>query len=138
MAELVGMLREQAVNALTNDERYRQRVVPEVGIFDVPLSIPASLGQMGRTQRLAQPRRGNKVDSGGSHTCTPTPSGRTRSTSDVPQPSSAPSVRPPPAAPSRGRSPGGAASSSTDLPVRVGLEGVRPLKRSFAQPLLQL
>ena len=146
MAELVQMLRDQAVNALTQDERYRQQVRPNVG-------ISMCLGSMGRTRMLelltgarfsVERRRGwlnrdveeRLIREGATPARTmcvppppPTPSGRIGS--DVPQPSSAPTVRPPPAAPSRGRSPGGAASSSTDLPDRTATS---PAIKAKARP----
>ena len=147
MAELVRMLREQADNALTNQERYKMRVRVEVGIYDQPLEVPASLGSMGRTQmlellggtRFAVDRRKGWVNRDVEERLVqegatpagqmrvppppPTPSGRTGPV--PPQPSSAPAVRPPPAPPSRGRSPGGAASSSTDVPKRSATPPVK-------------
>ena len=103
------------------------RVRVEVGIYDQPLEVPASLGSMGRTQmlellggtRFAVDRRKGWVNRDVEERLVqegatpagqmrvppppPTPSGRTGPV--PPQPSSAPAVRPPPAPPSRGRSP---------------------------------
>ncbi|CAE7203250.1 unnamed protein product [Symbiodinium sp. CCMP2592] len=52
MADLVGMLRNNAQYALTQKERNQQRVTVQVGIGQTPLQIPASLGTMGRSQML--------------------------------------------------------------------------------------
>ena len=123
------------------------RVRVEVGIYDQPLEVPASLGSMGRTQMLEllggtrfavdrrkgwvnrdveeRPRPRGRTPAGQMRVPPPppTPSGRTGPV--PPQPSSAPAVRPPPAPPSRGRSPGGAASSSTDVPKRSATPPVK-------------
>ncbi|CAE7827213.1 unnamed protein product [Symbiodinium sp. CCMP2592] len=143
MADLVGLLRNNAHHALTNKERNQQRVTVQVGIGQTPLEIPASLGTMGRSQMLellggtrfsVERTRGwinrEVEDRMVRHGATPigamrvpppppTPSGRTGPDSSLP--AATPSVRPPPAPPSRGRSPGGAASSSTDRPMSTSV-----------------
>ncbi|CAE6914821.1 FCPE [Symbiodinium sp. CCMP2592] len=143
MADLVGMLRNNAQYALTQKERNQQRVTVQVGIGQTPLQIPASLGTMGRSQMLellggtrfsVERTRGwinrEVEDRMVRHGATPigamrvpppppSPSGRTGPDSSLP--AATPSVRPPPAPPSRGRSPGGAASSSTDRPASTSV-----------------
>ena len=148
MAELVRMLREQADNALTNSgalqdasscrSRHLRPAVRGASIAGINGSytnaraswrytiLPSTAGRVGSTgtwkERLVQegatPAGQMRVPPP-----PPTPSGRTGPV--PPQPSSAPAARPPPAPPSRSRSPGGAASSSTDVPKRSATPPVK-------------
>ncbi|CAE7553554.1 unnamed protein product, partial [Symbiodinium sp. CCMP2592] len=132
MADLVGLLRNNAQHALTHKERNQQRVTVQVGIRQTPLEIPASLGTMGRSQMLellggtrfsVERTRGwiNREVEDRMVRHGATPIGAMRVPPPPPSPKATPSVRPPPAPPSRGRSPGGAASSSTDRPMSTSV-----------------